>query len=92
MKKREFSKLLKGISGKNGLLSTVKIKGLTNEIRNRMIDYIVRKRMPIVMEFLNKKTDMKWLNAMGYFYYEKNAEYNFLCTCENKLYVQRKLK
>jgi hypothetical protein len=92
MKKREFNKLLKEISGKDGLLSSEKMKQLDNDARNNMIGFIVRKRMPIVTGLLNEKTDMEWLGAMGYLYYEKGKRYNFLCTSENQQYVQRKLK
>ena len=86
MKDREFKKTLKELSHDNGkgILSTEKIAVLPNDKRNEVINYLVRKRLPIVKNFINNTTDMGWLASMGYMGIVRGKKFEFLCTCENK--------
>lgn len=84
MKETEFNVILRQNSNKNtGLLDVEKVRSLNNEIKEKMLHYIVRKRMAIVTAFINDLTDMQWLHSMGYLYTAKNkAGFELLCTCE----------
>jgi hypothetical protein len=83
MTNREFNKTLKGISNKEGILDAEKIKALPNETKNKLVNYLVTKREPIVKDFINSDTDVSWLSCMGYMYPAKGKVFEFLCTCEN---------
>lgn len=86
MKKTEFNKILKeNTEKKSSLLDNNKIKNLDNDVKNAMILYIVRKRMPILNELLNDETDMSWLHSMGYLYETQGKKYKFLHTIEHRI-------
>ena len=67
-----------------------KIKALPNETKNKLINYLVSKREPIVKDFINSDTDVSWLSCMGYMYPAKGKVFEFLCTCENKIKIEHK--
>lgn len=90
MKKREFNKILKDVSGKDGLLNSDKVKKLDNETKNLMINYIVRKRMPVITDLINEGTDTCWLVSMGYMELIKGKYFKYLCTCENAKYIKKR--
>ncbi len=84
MNKTEFNVILrKNSNKKTGLLDVSKVSSLDNQTKNKMINYIVRRRMAIVKAFINPETDISWLHSMGYLYQAKNkAGFELLCTCE----------
>lgn len=92
MKGREFNKLLKELSyepkKKDSTLSPEKISVLPSETKNEVINFLVRKREPILRNFINNTTDMSWLAAMGYMYTKQGKIFEFLCTCENQAQIK----
>jgi hypothetical protein len=84
MKKSEFKKALKELSGTDKFLCKEKIKLASDELKNSMINFLVRDRQAIVEDLLNEKTDRSWLSAMGYMYHFKNDKFSFLGTCEQQ--------
>jgi len=85
MKRKDiFSKLLDNISDNKGYIQEELINNVSNDIKNKIIDIIVRKRLPIIYNLLNNDTDKDWLNCMGYNNIIKGKKFKFLCTCENK--------
>jgi hypothetical protein len=85
MKKREFNRLCKTLCGKDGLFDKEKINQADSRLKNSLISFLVREREAIIIDFVNKETDMDWLGCMGYFYYAKNKHFSFLCTSENQI-------
>ena len=86
MNNREFNRNLKNLSDKKGFLSVTKIQEADNDLRNQIINVIVKKRFPVVVDFLNPETDISWLQCMGYFYFfNTKMGYKMLGTCENYL-------
>ena len=84
MKKREFNKLVRQISGKNKKVSISKISELSEESKDGMAHYIIRNRGAVIME-LACNLDKSWLHSMGYLYTKKVGELNFFCTGEHLL-------
>lgn len=84
MKKREFDKILNSCCDKKKL-SLLKISQLADDIKDRMIMFLVRKRMPILKELLSANTDMAWLHCCGYLYTTAGAQFTFLHTCEHTI-------
>lgn len=85
MNKREFNKTLKSLSyDKEGILSAEKIAMADNELKNKLINYLVRNRLPILKNLINNTTDFSWLASMGYMEHKKGKKFDFLCTCENQ--------
>lgn len=84
MNNLEFNRLLRSISGKNGLLDKQKILALSDDIKEDVVFYLVRNREAIVTEFLGPNTDRAWLAACAYTYHASNKHFTFLCTSENK--------
>jgi hypothetical protein len=87
MKKREFNALLKRLTTKK-VFDINKIPTLSDEERSRLVTELVRRRLPIVAEFVPDGFDVQWLYCCGYLYTEKNEHYTFLCTCENRLMIK----
>lgn len=77
MKKREFNKILKDCS-LNGVLSTEKVDSLPNDIKDKMVLFIVRNRGPILINFISENMDKNWLSCCGYFYITKSKENDFV--------------
>jgi len=100
MKKREFNQLLRQCSSEKKVgkkkvkfLDKEKMTAMLDEDKKRIISYLVRHRHPIVQEFINESTDMRWLYACGYGYWETNtAGYTFLCTSEQQVKLQAEEK
>jgi hypothetical protein len=82
MNNTQFNQHLKFLSGKSGLLDKQKMADAPNDLKNQLIDHIVRKRHAIVNDLINPETDLSWLHSMGYLYKASTKQYDFLCTCE----------
>lgn len=86
MKKREFNKYLKQISdNKKKILDIEKIENLSLEVRDQMVKYIVRNRLPIVRELIPEHFDWNWLISMGYLYQTRGKYFSFLHTSEQRI-------
>lgn len=59
-------------------LSLELLKKLDNDVKNQMIEFLVRKRYPVLVAFINSDTNIPWLNSMGYMYHMKGAEHDFI--------------
>ena len=81
MNKKEFNRVIKSITvvedGKKRLSLDV-LQGLSNEVKNQMIQVIVSARHPVLVDLINKDTDISWLHSMGYLYPKKGGEYEFV--------------
>lgn len=81
MNKKEFNRVIKSITvvedGKKRL-SLDLLQGLSNEVKNQMIQVIVSARRPVLVDLINKDTDISWLHSMGYLYPKKGGEYEFV--------------
>jgi len=81
MNKKEFNRVIKSITvvedGKKRL-SLDLLQGLSNEVKNQMIQVIVSARHPVLVDLINKDTDISWLHSMGYLYPKKGDEYEFV--------------
>ena len=87
---RYFNSLLKKITtqdkiSKEKFLDVNKISLLTNEERTFLVDFLVSKRAPVVIDLIPEGYDYKWLACMGYIYHKKGKRYNFIHTCENNM-------
>lgn len=81
MKKREYKQLCDSVST-NKVFDKNKIPNLSNADKNRLINHWVRKRQPIVKDFINIETDISWLHSCGYLENHKGKVFEFLCTSE----------
>lgn len=84
MKIRGFNKIIRGCSTK-GFLDILKINKLTDEIKSKLVYFIVRNRGPIIQEFIPANFDKSWLESMGYLYLTKGQRYTFIHTCEHSI-------
>ena len=84
MNKREINALLKRITTR-GKLDVNKIPELTDDEREKMVYYIVRRRLPIVKELIPAGFDYGWLHSCGYLYTKTGAKYTFICNGENHI-------
>lgn len=87
MKKREFNKALNTIStgrGKKKRIDVSKIQLLDDETRKKMVEVIIRHRLPILLELIPEMTDRSWLASCGYFHTTRGAQpgLTFLHTAE----------
>jgi hypothetical protein len=86
MKKREFNKIINGlVNKKTKLLDKNKMKELPIEIKDSMVKYIVRKRLPIIVDLIPESFDFEWLFCMGYLYETKGKYFSFIHTSEQKI-------
>jgi hypothetical protein len=84
MKTLEFNAALKNLSNNKNMLCKDKIAKAPNELKNQIINFLVRNRQAIIKDLINLETDQSWLSSCGYLYHFSNAHFNFLATCEQK--------
>ena len=86
--KREFMKILKSVTDKKTkMIDAEKAYNLTTEEKKIVVDFIVRNRGPILVEFLDENTDMSWLYSCAYLYKTTGriSGYTFLHTSEHRI-------
>lgn len=82
MKPVEFTRVLRQCS-KGSALDAKRVSELSDTVKNEVVYYLVKARMPIIVEFISKSIDDSWLNCMGYLYRSTTAKgYTFRHTCE----------
>lgn len=85
---REFNKVINRISSKKKgvkYLDVNKIGLLTDDTRTRIVQYLVRKRWPIVKDLIPEGFGMDWLACCGYLYETTGKQYTFVHTCEHSI-------
>lgn len=87
MNKTQFNRILKSWCNlKTGILIAEKIAMATAEDRKQVMQYIVRKRMPVIVDLVATK-EMAWLSSMGYLHVVQGTHFKFYCTTENKAMI-----
>jgi hypothetical protein len=84
MNRREFNKTLKSCLTKKNL-DKAKLAALPDDTKFLMVNFLVRKRAPVLIELIGPLTDKNWLAAMGYLYQTKGKEFEFIHTGEHKI-------
>lgn len=84
MNERTFNKLLNACT-RRGEIDVSLIGKLENAAKTEMVQYIVRKRWPVLVQLLTPEIDMSWLHACGYLHRTKGEKYEFVHTCEHAI-------
>jgi hypothetical protein len=84
VKKKEFHTILKSITT-DGMVDLDKVALLTNEVRAKMVHYIVRYRGPVIKALIPPDFDLPWLHSMGYLYETKGSFYTFIHPIDLKI-------
>lgn len=79
---REIKKILKSVENKKKLLDIDKIKSLSNEDKDLVVNVLLHQNYPIVKEFITKNMKSALIDY-GYFLEQKSNGYTFLCNCQN---------
>lgn len=87
MKQREFNKIIRSIvDKKTKLIDKSKAAALSHDEKDSITKYLVRDRMPVMVEFLNSDADFSWLSCCGYMYLTTGKfNFTFLHTCEHTI-------
>lgn len=59
-------------------LSVELLRKLPNTTKNLMIQHLVSARQPVLIDFINKDTDIQWLHSAGYLYQKKGDGHVFI--------------
>lgn len=80
---KRFQATLKSCMGTK-VLDLKKVLALSTEVKQFMVNHLMRCRMPVLKEF-TVGLDQSWVACMGYMY-EVTAHNGFvlICTCENQ--------
>lgn len=81
MNRKQFNSVMKSITVvENGhrRLSVDLLRDLSNDVKNQLIRVLVSARHPVLVDLINKDTDISWLHSMGYLYSKKDGEYEFV--------------
>lgn len=81
MNRKEFNRVMKSITVvKDGhkQLDMDLLRDLSNDVKNQLIKVIVSARHPVLVDLVNKDTDISWLHSMGYLYQIKGASHHFI--------------
>jgi hypothetical protein len=90
MNKREFNAVLKNIADpKTRGFDLAKVQALDDDLKGRMVDYLVRHRGPVLEALIGPRTDRSWLHCCGYLYPATAHGVRYLCTAENRLVIER---
>lgn len=84
MNTTEFNAALKNLSNNKNMLCKDKISKASNELKNQIINFLVRNRQAIIKDLINQETDQSWLSSCGYLYHFSNTQFDFLATCEQQ--------
>ncbi len=83
MTRREFDRTIKSCAV-GGLLSAQKLTALADDLKARLVAFLVRARKPIVAEMIGAMTSREWLHACGYLYITKGKFFTFHHTSEQR--------
>lgn len=92
MKKREFAAVLRSITTqtkappgglKRKKLDRSKAQALPPDIKKRVVNYLVRNRDAVLVEFIDQHTDISWLASCGYMYRHEANGYSFVGLCDH---------
>ena len=87
MKPKEFKKYMRVCKARNGAIDISGIKSLSIEVKRNMARYIVRQRLPLLLELWLSLDDseMDRIFSCGYLYATKGLESGniFVHTCEH---------
>lgn len=84
MKKREFNKIIRSVTS-FGAIDKKKASDLQNDVKKRIVMFLVKNREPIFEPFITEDLDMDWIHSCGYLYWETGKLGKFLCTCEHQI-------
>lgn len=79
-----LSKTLKLITT-NDRLDLEKIETLSDKTRDSLVQYLIRKRAPVVVELIPEGFDTRWMACMGYFYFSEQRGYKFVHSVESMI-------